>query len=170
MMRRGFTVVELIITVTIMGILLTLAVVNLNSTQVGARDTERKEDVAALATNLEAYYRNGTEASTLVGRYPPTSLTLSGETSVRASLRDIDFKSVTAPGSTGVAATFISATNAVQTTSGVTPQPTTTQYVYQPLQANGTLCTAANHECRKFNIFYRLEVDNTVNMVTSKNQ
>ena len=170
MKRRGFTVVELIITVTIMGILLTLAVVNLNSTQVGARDTERKEDVAALATNLEAYYRNGVESSTIIGRYPSTGIAVSGETSVRTSLRDIDFKSVTAPGATGVADTLVSATNAVQTTSGVVPQPTISQYVYQPLQADGTLCTAGNQECRKFNIFYRLESDNTVNMVTSKNQ
>ena len=170
MTRRGFTVVELIITVTIMGILLTLAVVNLNSTQVGARDTERKEDIAAIATNLEAYYRNGLETSTVIGRYPSTGLTVSGETSLRASLRDIDFKSATAPGSANVAATFVAATNNNQTTTGVAPQPTTSQYVYQPLQPDGSLCTGGTQDCRKFNLFYRLEADNVVYVVTSKNQ
>lgn len=38
MERRGFTIVELIITITIMGILLTLAVVNVGTTQLNARD------------------------------------------------------------------------------------------------------------------------------------
>ncbi|MGY4893591.1 MAG: type II secretion system protein [Candidatus Saccharimonadota bacterium] len=170
MMRRGFTVVELIITVTIMGILLTLAVVNLNTTQVGARDTERKEDVAALATNLEAFFKTGTDTSTVLGTYPSTGLTVSGETSVRSYLRDIDFKSVTAPGASSVAAGFVSATNNSQTATGVLPQPTISQYVYQPIQANGSLCTSDAQECRKFNIFYRLEADNAVYMLTSKNQ
>lgn len=170
MMRRGFTIVELIITITIMGILLTLAVISLASTQTNARDAERKSDVETLALNLENFYNNGDASSTSVGKYPSTALVASGETSVRASLPDIDMKSVMAPGSTSVASTFVAATNNVQTTIGITPIPTTSQYVYQPIQADGTLCTTGAQECRKFNIFYRLEGDNTIYMVTSKHQ
>ena len=53
MLRRGFTIVELIITITIMGILLVLAVVNVSGTQAQARDDERKADVESISLNLE---------------------------------------------------------------------------------------------------------------------
>ena len=81
----------------------------------------------------------------------------------------VDTDSITAPGITDPSQTFISATNNVQTTTGVNPQPTIDQYVYQPLQSDGTLCTLESQECRRFNLYYRLEADNTVYMVTGKN-
>ena len=85
-------------------------------------------------------------------------------------LRDIDVKSITAPNVTDAALTFISATNNTQTISGVLPLPTIDQYVYQPLMKDGSLCTLESQECTKFNLYYRLESDNTVNIVTSRNQ
>ncbi len=169
MLRRGFTVVEIIITITIMGILLTLAVVSLSASQINSRDTERKGDVEALATHLETFYRAGSETSTVVGRYPSTAIT-ADEATLRSALRDVDIKSVTAPGVSSMTATFRPANNTNQTTAGVTPQPTLSQYVYQPLQSDNSLCTVETQECRKFNLYYRLESDNTVYMVTSKNQ
>lgn len=102
------------------------------------------------------------------GSYPTISLISSGVLFVR--LPDADSKSFTAPGQTDPAASFIPATNAVQTTAGVLPQPTISTYVYQPLKSDGTLCSYDSEECRKFNIYYRLEADDTVHMVTSKSQ
>jgi prepilin-type N-terminal cleavage/methylation domain-containing protein len=169
---RGFTIVELIIVITIMGILLTLAVVNVNSSQTNARDTERKDDVSALAANLEAFYRAGN--GTTSGRYP--SLVIAGnETTLSSTLKDLDLKAATAPNATNATASFIAATNDIQTTTGVLPQPSVSQYVYQPLQVasgttNWTRCLNETQECRKFNIFYRLEGDNTVYVTTSLNQ
>lgn len=170
MKQRGFTIVEIVIVITILGILVTLALVNLHSTQVNGRDTERKNDIEALTTNLEAFYRSGTDSSTSVGRYPSTTISAGNETTLRSILRDLDLKAVTSPTATTVAETFVSATNTTQTAAGVTPQPTISQYVYQPLQSDGSLCTSESQECRKFNVYYRLEGDDTVYMVTSKNQ
>lgn len=172
--RRGFTIVELVIVITIMAILMTLGVVNLRNTQVNARDTERKTDIETIAQNLETYYTSGTDGSTNVGVYPSTAITASSA-SMTTALRDININSLMAPGITDPTQTFIPATNATQTTSGVTPQPTINNYIYQPLQllSNGTwaLCTdSSTQECRKFNLYYRLEADNNVYMVTSKNQ
>lgn len=167
MYRRGFTVVELIIVITIMGILLVLGVVNLRSTQANARDEERKTDIESIALHLDGFYLSGTDGSTSVGEYPPTTLT---GAAIQPSLRDADMKSFTAPGAASLAASFIPATNNVQTISGVLPLPTISQYVYQPLQPSGALCTTAVQDCRKFNLFYRLEVDGLVYMTTSKNQ
>lgn len=170
MKQRGFTVVELLITITIMGILLTLAVVNLNATQVNGRDAERTSDIVAIQANLEAFYRSGSPAYPALYTYPSTTLSSGDQTIIRNTLPDISLKSLQAPNAYNVASSFISATNATQTAVGVTPQPAVTQYVYQPLQQDGTLCTADSQKCVKYNIYYRFEADNVVYMVTSKNQ
>jgi prepilin-type N-terminal cleavage/methylation domain-containing protein len=174
MKRRGFTIVELIITITIMGILLTLAVVNIGSTQVKARDDERKSDIESIAQHLESFYMTGTATSTSYATYPSVDL-IGTEAQIREDLRDADRKSFLPPGTTDVTTTFIASTNtgsasSIQTTSGVLPQPTIGQYVYQPIKSNGSICLTGEVDCRKFNLFYRLETDSTVYKLTSKNQ
>jgi prepilin-type N-terminal cleavage/methylation domain-containing protein len=174
MTRRGFTIVELIITITIMGILLTLAVVNLSATQVGARDNERKADIEAIASNLEAFYTGGRDDTIDFSRYPSTGI-VGTETSIKTSLRDANLKSFLPPGATSVNLTFLASTNtgtapSIQTEVGVQPQPTKDTYIYQPIKSDGAVCTPGNVDCRKFNLFYKLEADNTVYRITSKNQ
>ena len=164
MIQRGFTVVELIITITIMGILLVLAVVNLNASQLNARDAERVADIEAFALNLESFYSTGQDTNERLGRYPATDLLASGVDSLRDNLRDIDFKSVTAPGVSDPLLTLQTAAN-----TG-TQTPTKNQYIYQPLQGDGTLCTTATQDCRKYNIYYYLEGDASVHVQKSKNQ
>jgi len=63
MNRRGFTITELLIVIVVMGILLTLGVVNLRGSQVSSRDSERKSDIDALALHLESYYNNGNDST-----------------------------------------------------------------------------------------------------------
>lgn len=169
MVGRGFTVIEIIITITVMGILLILAVVNLNATQIKARDDERKADVEAIASALEIYFKTGVSTTTNFGRYPNTGI---GNTSasIKAELPDVNIKSFIAPGATSTAQTFVLATNNVQTTAGVAPQPTTIQYIYQPIMGSGALCGLGQIDCRKFNLYYRLESNNAVYQLKSKNQ
>ncbi len=176
-MRRGFTIVELVITITIMGILLTLAVVNLTATQVNGRDAERKGDIEAIALALESYYNNEDSASSGAydasgGSYPAT-INIANTTAFATALPDIDPKSVRSPGVNDAdPISLVAATNATATTSGVLPQPITSTYVYQPIRKDNTLCTqiTAKGDCRRFNLYYRLETDNKVYMVTSKRQ
>ncbi|MEP7204968.1 MAG: prepilin-type N-terminal cleavage/methylation domain-containing protein [Candidatus Saccharibacteria bacterium] len=165
MYRRGFTIVELIIVITVMGVLLVLGVVNLRGLQANARDEKRKTDIESIALQLETYYKVGTDNTANTNSYPSTVLV----TNVQATLRDADMKSFTAPGAANLAASFI-AEGGGTTTATVGPQPTTSQYGYQPLLADGSICYLVTSVCRKFNLYYRLESDNTVYMVTSKNQ
>lgn len=58
-MNRGFTVVEILITLVIMTILLTLGVITVRESLAQARDAERAEDVAILARGFENYYKRG---------------------------------------------------------------------------------------------------------------
>jgi prepilin-type N-terminal cleavage/methylation domain-containing protein len=182
MKRRGFTIVELIIVITIMGILLTISVVNLRGAQANSRDAERRTDIETIATHLEMFYTSGNDSSTSVGTYPPTSVMtgvdgIAAMTAQKAALRDIDPNSLIAPGAPSLPSTsttsLVVATNNTQTIGGVTPPPASAtsqnQYVYQPIQQDGSLCTSGS-ACQKFNLYYMTEIDGVVQMVTSRNQ
>jgi prepilin-type N-terminal cleavage/methylation domain-containing protein len=161
---RGFTIIELIVVITIMSILLVLGVVNLRGAQANGRDVERKQDIETIATHLEMFYTSGSDIIAN-GQYPsvdPSNSLIGHETSM---LRDLDQQSLTAPDVTQGTDSLIAASD-VNTQS-----PSIDQYIYQPIATDGSLCdNSATKECRKFNLYYRLEVDNTVQILTSKNQ
>ncbi len=55
MKKNGFTLVELLVVVAIIGILSTLVIVNLGSVRLRARDAQRKSDLRQLQSALELY-------------------------------------------------------------------------------------------------------------------
>ncbi len=74
--RSGFTLVELMIVITVIAILATIAVASFTRVQKQARDTKRKGDMQTLATSLQAYYTENNSypaaLSTLVSTYLPS--------------------------------------------------------------------------------------------------
>lgn len=62
-MRRGFTLIELMVTIVIMGALITGGLGAFTSSQVKSRDGRRKGDIRQVAVALETYYSDK-------GRYP----------------------------------------------------------------------------------------------------
>lgn len=160
MYRRGFTIVELLIVITIMGILLVLGVANLRSSQANARDSERAADVANIATNLESYYTSGNNGGSVIGTYPPTTTLIGNETSV---LTNLDPQSIVAPNST--VSSLIGAT-----TSSNLQTPSANQYIYQPISQDGSLCSSSTAICQKFTLYYSTEVDGAIHTVQSRNQ
>jgi prepilin-type N-terminal cleavage/methylation domain-containing protein len=76
MKRRGFTIVELVVVMTIMAILLGLGIFGLQKSQADARDAERRSDVEAMSRGLEERYKNGNpvawadDGSHKAGQYP----------------------------------------------------------------------------------------------------
>ena len=61
----GFTIVELLIVIVVIGILAALVIVTYNGIQQKARDTERKTDIKAVQGQLEAYWANNAKYPTL---------------------------------------------------------------------------------------------------------
>jgi len=61
--QRGFTLIELIVVVAIIGILASIVYANLGNTSAAGRDTKRKSDLRNIQTAIEAYKQK-------IGRYP----------------------------------------------------------------------------------------------------
>lgn len=155
MRYRGFTVVELVIVITIIGILITLTSASLNNSIIGARDSERKTDIETIAVNLEKYYNsNG-------GTYPSTDL-ITNE-NIKNIFPDIDTKSLSAPGITNSSLTPAATKDTVSSLSKYS-------YIYQPFDESGELCKSVSSECRRFILYCFLESSNEIYSVESKNQ
>lgn len=65
-LKQGFTLVELLVVITIIGILATVVLVSLNSARAKARDAKRLGDVRQIALALEFCYND-------IGKYLPAS-------------------------------------------------------------------------------------------------
>lgn len=64
--KSAFTLIELLIVITIIGILVATGVYSWQAAQVKARDSRRKTDVKAIQQALESYYQTN-------GEYPPAA-------------------------------------------------------------------------------------------------
>lgn len=62
-MKRGFTLMEIMVVIAIMGILVTVGLTSYKSVQMKSRDSRRKSDLRGIAGALELYYNDK-------GRYP----------------------------------------------------------------------------------------------------
>ena len=181
--RRGFTIVEMVVTMSIMAILLTLTMVLLNTSQVNARNAKRKADVQAIARGLEIRYKQGNTRATQSGgmtnpgQYPGVNEWYHAEgwekdstwspTQISGGYRNDEYPGTNssnfAPPTSG------SWYNVVQC-SGTCPSPGdpaalasamgsgNDNYVYEPVGSDG-LAGCSNSGCVAFNLYYHLEGD-----------
>lgn len=61
--EQGFTIIELLIVIIVIGILAALVITTYNGIQQKARNTERQTDINAIRSQVEAYYAQN-------GKYP----------------------------------------------------------------------------------------------------
>jgi prepilin-type N-terminal cleavage/methylation domain-containing protein len=187
--RDGFTLVELLITITVMVVLMTLGVFSLRSVQANARDEERKTDIESIARGLEIRYNDGNPraASSDIqkGAYPGTNeirhaqgITVAGYTPssqivggyLTELLPGTTQDTLKAPGQTTVSFNIIctSSCQPAETQSVTDAATTINKYVYEPINAAGNICS--DNTCIRYNLYYRTEVDNVVHKVMSKHQ
>jgi prepilin-type N-terminal cleavage/methylation domain-containing protein len=145
---KGFTIVELLIVIVVIGILAALVLNSFRGVQERARDTERRTDINAQATQLEVYYTDN-------GGYPQFTGQVDTDSWITANMKGADLNSWRAPGFN---------TNTMVNSA----TPTKDQYGYTPLQADGsTACTTA--PCAKYKLFWYSEKTATVTSKDSLN-
>jgi len=69
--NQGFTIVELLIVIVVIGILATLVITTYNGVQSKARDTKRQTDINAIQGQVEAYNTNAGYYPTLTNLNTP---------------------------------------------------------------------------------------------------
>lgn len=137
--NRGFTIVELLIVIVVIGILAALVIVTYTGIQQKARDTERKTDINAIHGQVEAFYAQN-------GSYPALAEvnTASWRT---ANMKGLDAAALQDPkgSSQALAAT-----------------PSGTAYGYAVFQTDGTTaCTTAAADCAVYTLTANLEAGGT---------
>jgi prepilin-type N-terminal cleavage/methylation domain-containing protein len=145
---KGFTIVELLIVIVVIGILAALVLNSFRGVQERARDTERRTDTNSIATQLEVYYTDN-------GGYPQFTGQVDTDSWITANLKGADLNAWRAPGFNG-------------NTMVNSATPNKDQYGYKPLQDDGTTaCTTA--PCAKFKIYWYSEKTNAVTAKDSLN-
>lgn len=90
---KGFTIVELLIVIVVIGILATLVIVTFSGIQQKGRDSQRKTDINALQSHIEAYYAQ-------TGTYP-TAAMLNTAAFRTANMKGLDPEALKDPKATG---------------------------------------------------------------------
>jgi prepilin-type N-terminal cleavage/methylation domain-containing protein len=92
--ESGFTIVELLIVIVVIGILAALVITTFSGIQQKARNSERQTDINAVHSQVEAYYAQN-------GKYPSLGDLQSG-TFVSGQLKGLDSAALKDPKGTGL--------------------------------------------------------------------
>lgn len=140
----GFTIIELLVVVVIIGILSTLVITTYSGVQAKNRNGNRQVAIDNLQSQLETYYAQ-------YSRYP-TYDNLNDDAWRQANLKDFQSKSLEDP--------RWDSKNTACTTSGkavIADEPSTDCYSYQPIGPDGTVCDNDKVMCAQYTLTAILE-------------
>lgn len=129
--KEGFTIVELLIVIVVIGILALLVITTYSGIQQKARNSKRQSDVAALQTQLEAFYQQS--------GYYPSLADLNNATWLRDNMKSLDQNALVDP------------SNATQSKTLVA-SPAAKSYSYAVTDASGASCEATDSNCAKYTL------------------
>lgn len=138
---KGFTIVELLIVIVVIGLLAGLVLNTFQGAQARARNTERQTDLNALHTHLEVYFNDN-------GHYPSGgSATICGDDGATSCvLSTTIFDGLDAEALNDPSGTAISVVSSA-------PTPANGAYYYFPTGCTGT----GNGQCTGYTLYADLE-------------
>jgi type IV pilus assembly protein PilA len=130
--NKGFTIVELLIVIVVIGILALLVITTYSGIQAKARNAKRTSDLKSLQTHVEAFFsQNG---------YYPSRANLNDGTWLSTNMKSLDQNALIDPSSPTQSKTLVGS-------------PAAKAYSYAPTQSDGTTsCESDNTTCAKYTL------------------
>jgi prepilin-type N-terminal cleavage/methylation domain-containing protein len=145
--NKGFTIVELLIVIVVIGILAALVITTYSGIQAKGRNSQRSADVSAIVTQLEAYKSDN-------GNYPSLG-NLNSQAWRTANLKSLDNDALVDPQSVCNPTT---ATDCLKAGSGVTSDVGVAKsYVYAVADSTGATCEADATTCAQYRLIATYE-------------
>ena len=137
--QSGFTIVELLIVIIVIGILAALVITTYSGVEAKARDTKRQTDIGSLYSMLEAYYAQN-------GGYP-AFVDFNSAGWRTTNMKGLDPAATCDP------------SNSTTSNCALVTSPQAGAYAYQAWQSDGTTaCTATTGQtCPKYTLTATLE-------------
>jgi len=129
--NQGFTIVELLIVIVVIGILALLVITTYSGIQAKARNSKRSSDVATIQTQLEAFYQNS-------GYYPSLS-DMNSASWLSTNMKSLDTGALVDPSNPTQSKTLVAS-------------PTAKSYSYQVTDGSGASCESADTNCAKYTL------------------
>ncbi len=136
--NQGFTIVELLIVIVVIGILALLVITTYSGIQAKARNSKRQTDIQSLQTQLEAFFSQN-------GYYPNRGDNMNNASWLGTNMKSLDQNALVDP------------SNPTQSKT-LTATPTDKQYSYEVTQSDGTTsCESDNTTCAKYTLTAKYE-------------
>lgn len=149
--NEGFTIVELLIVIVVIGILALLVITTYSGIQAKARNSKRSSDVKSLQTHVEAFYQdNG---------YYPSRTNLNTPSWRTTNMKSIDPNTIKDPSST------CDPTPGSGASTCLVAAPVARSYAYAVTDTAGNSCESDNTQCSKYTLTATFE--GTVNGKTT---
>ncbi len=130
--NQGFTIVELLIVIVVIGILALLVITTYSGIQAKARNSKRQTDIQSLQTQLEAFFsQNG---------YYPSLTDMNSSSWLATNMKSLDQNALVDPSNPTASKTLVNG-------------PVAKSYSYQVTQSDGTTsCESDDTTCAKYTL------------------
>ena len=142
--NSGFTIVELLIVIVVIGILALLVITTYSGIQAKARNAKRQTDVASVQTQLEAFFsQNG---------YYPSLADMNSGTWLSGNMKSLDQNALVDPSNPTQSKTLVAS-------------PAAKSYAYAVSDSSGNSCETTDTNCAQYTLTATYE--GTVNGATT---
>lgn len=152
---RGFTIIELLVVISVIGILATITLIGFNRYQADSRDSQRSSKATIISEALEKYYDKN-------GEYPScNALTDTASVVTTNTLIGTDPTVLVAPQAAS------NQTNSIELCTTLTVGYPTDSFAY--VGDGSTICSTGN-SCLTYSLQYKEESTGTIKSITSRRQ